>query len=148
MRVTEQRRTRRNFLKVILGSGIFAFIVSIFYPIGRYLIPPEISEPVPTNVIAGKINELPANSGKIFRFGRKPAILINTPQGKIRAFTAVCTHLDCTVQYREDISHIWCACHNGHYDLNGRNIKGPPPKPLEEYSVRIVDDNIYVSKET
>lgn len=88
MRVTEQRRTRRNFLKVILGSGIFAFIVSIFYPIGRYLIPPEISEPVPTNVIASKINELPANSGKIFRFGRKPAILINTPHGKIRAFTA------------------------------------------------------------
>lgn len=148
MHIAEKGRTRRNFLKIIFGSSVFAFIASIFYPIGRYLIPPKIAEPVPTNVIAGKINELPINSGKIFRFGRKPAILINTPQGKIRAFTAVCTHLDCTVQYREDISHIWCACHNGHYDLNGRNIKGPPPRPLEEYSVRIVDDNIYVSKET
>lgn len=148
MPIAEKGRTRRNFLKIIFGSSVFAFLASIFYPIGRYLIPPKIAEPVPTNVIAGKINELPVNSGKIFRFGRKPAILINTPQGKIRAFTAVCTHLDCTVQYREDISHIWCACHNGHYDLNGRNIKGPPPRPLEEYSVRIVDDNIYVSKET
>ena len=148
MHIAEKGRTRRNFLKIIFGSSVFAFIASIFYPIGRYLIPPKIAEPVPTNVIAGKINEFPVNSGKIFRFGRKPAILINTPQGKIRAFTAVCTHLDCTVQYREDISHIWCACHNGHYDLNGRNIKGPPPRPLEEYSVRIVDDNIYVSKET
>ncbi len=148
MHIAEKGRTRRNFLKIIFGSSVFAFIASIFYPIGRYLIPPKIAEPVPTNVIASKINELPVNSGKIFRFGRKPAILINTPQGKIRAFTAVCTHLDCTVQYREDISHVWCACHNGHYDLNGRNIKGPPPRPLEEYSVRIVDDNIYVSKET
>lgn len=148
MHIAEKGRSRRKFLKVIVGSSVFAFVASIFYPIVRYLIPPKIAEPVPNNVMADKIYNLPTNSGKIFRFGRKPAILINTPQGKIRAFTAVCTHLDCTVQYRKDISHIWCACHNGHYDLNGRNIKGPPPKPLEEYSVRIVDDNIYVSKET
>lgn len=145
---SEQIRPRRNFLKIIFRGIIFAFSIAIFYPIGRYLIPPKIAEPVPSNVIAGKINELPINSGKIFRFGRKPAILINTPNSKIKAFSATCTHLDCTVQYREDLNHIWCACHNGHYDLNGRNIKGPPPKPLEEYSVRIVDDNIYVSRET
>jgi Rieske Fe-S protein len=57
-----------------------------------------------------------------------------------------CTHLQCTVQYRSDTQHIWCACHNGHYDLNGRNIAGPPPKPLEQYLVNIRGDEIVVSK--
>jgi Rieske Fe-S protein len=59
----------------------------------------------------------------------------------------MCTHLDCIVQYREDIGHIWCACHNGHYDLNGANIQGPPPRPLSRYTVVEQGDRIIVSKE-
>jgi Rieske Fe-S protein len=96
--------------------------------------------------VADKVSEMKPNSGKVFRFGSKPAIVIETPGGDIRAFTAVCTHLQCTVQYRADLQHIWCACHNGHYDLNGRNIAGPPPRPLEEYKVSIRGDEIVVTK--
>jgi Rieske Fe-S protein len=86
------------------------------------------------------------NSGQIFRFGSQPAILIRTPGGELKAFAAACTHLACIVQYRSDISHIWCACHNGHFDVNGKNIEGPPPKPLEEYVVNVRGEQIVVSK--
>jgi len=89
---------------------------------------------------------LRSNSGMIFKFGSQPGILIKTPSGEIRAFSATCTHLNCTVQYRDDIQHVWCACHNGHYDLNGKNIAGPPPRPLEQYTVNIRGDEIFVSK--
>jgi Rieske Fe-S protein len=54
--------------------------------------------------------------------------------------------LQCTVQYRDDLHHVWCACHNGHYDLNGKNISGPPPRPLEQYAVNVRGDEIFVSK--
>ena len=77
-----------------------------------------------------------------------PAIIIRTAAGEYRAFSAVCTHLSCTVQYRSDLQHIWCACHNGHYDLFGRNVAGPPPRPLEPYDVNVRDDEIVVSKRT
>jgi Rieske Fe-S protein len=60
----------------------------------------------------------------------------------------VCTHLGCIVQYRDDIGHIWCACHNGHFDLNGQNIEGPPPTPLETYVVNVRGDQIVVSRRT
>ena len=53
--------------------------------------------------------------------------------GEPRAFNAVCTHLQCTVEYRAASQDIFCNCHNGVYDLNGRNIAGPPPRPLEVY---------------
>jgi Rieske Fe-S protein len=43
---------------------------------------------------------------------------------------------------------IWCACHNGKYDLNGHNISGPPPRPLEEYRVIVQKDEIFISKKT
>ena len=64
----------------------------------------------------------------------------------MRAFTAICTHLNCTVQYRADLDHIWCACHDGHYDINGKNISGPPPRPLEQYVVNVRGDDIVVSR--
>ena len=49
-------------------------------------------------------------------------------------------------QYRDDIGHIWCACHNGHFDLNGRNIAGPPPEPLEAFDVAVRGNDIVVRR--
>ncbi len=145
---SNQDKSRRLFLKIIFRGSITATLGFIVYPILRYIIPPKKTEAEPNFVIAGSTGELKANSGKIFRFGSKPGILINTKEGELKAFTAVCTHLDCTVQYREDFEHIWCACHNGHYDLNGINIQGPPPRPLTQFQVNVKENKIFVSKNT
>ncbi len=138
---------RRNFLNWFLGTMAGAFLISVTYPVSRYLIPPKVEESTARTVtLALKSQEIKPNSGQIFRFGSQPAILIKTPNDELKAFSAVCTHLACIVQYRSDISHIWCACHNGHFDLNGKNIEGPPPRPLEEYAVNVRGEQIVVSK--
>lgn len=146
MESAERRITRRSFLDYLLGAGLLGLAGIVLYPLTKYLIPPKVTEVTGGSVIAAKVGELAPNSGKIFPFGGKPAILINTPDGELRAFTAVCTHLACTVQYRPDLAHIWCACHDGHYDLRGQVISGPPPRPLEEYQVTVKGDNIVVSR--
>jgi Rieske Fe-S protein len=139
--------SRRNFLNWFLGTTAGAFAISVLYPISRYLIPPKMEESSARTVtLSIKPQEMKPNSGQIFRFGSQPAILIDTPAGELKAFSASCTHLACIVQYRPDLSEIWCACHNGHFDLNGKNIAGPPPKPLEEYVVNVRSDQIVVSK--
>jgi hypothetical protein len=51
---------------------------------------------------------------------------ILTATGEWRVFSAVRTRLNCTVQYQQDSHQIWCACHNGLFDLNGRVVGGPP----------------------
>jgi Rieske Fe-S protein len=139
-------RTRRDFLKYFLSAGLFGLGGIIIYPLLAYLKPPKQSEVEVSSVSAGKINDLKEGSGKIIKFGSKPVLLIRTPDDKLKAFSAVCTHLGCTVQYRNDMGLIWCACHNGKYDLNGRNVSGPPPKPLEEYRVIQKGDDIFISK--
>lgn len=130
----------------LFGMGLTALAASVLYPLVRYLIPPKVTEVTHTSVLAGKASEIAANSGKIFAFGGKPAILLRTPEGELRALTAVCTHLACTVQYRSDYKHIWCACHDGHYDLHGQVLSGPPPRPLEEYKVTVKGDDVVVSR--
>ncbi|MDD5542145.1 MAG: Rieske 2Fe-2S domain-containing protein [Acidobacteriia bacterium] len=137
---------RRTFLNLLLSTSIGASAVAILYPILNYLIPPKAGEPTTASVVAGKASELKNNSGVIFRFGNKPGILVRTPDGELRAFSAICTHLECTVQYKKDTSQIWCACHNGTYDLTGKNVSGPPPKPLEAYKVNLRGDEVVVSK--
>lgn len=143
------KKSRRSFLNILLGSSLFGFIATVIYPIGKFLIPPRDSgEATPNSITAGKLSELKPDSFKIIKFGRQPVILIRTDTGKLRAFSAICTHLECIVQYRSDFKHIWCACHNGHYDLNGINIAGPPPRPLAPFKVNVSDGKIFISKET
>jgi cytochrome b6-f complex iron-sulfur subunit len=138
--------SRRGLLNWLLGTTFGATLVAALYPVYRFVIPPEVAEAPVNRVLASKLSELPANSGKIFRFGSRPGIVLRTPDGAVRAFSAVCTHLNCTVQYRPEFQNIWCACHNGVYDLQGKNISGPPPRPLEAYKVDVSGDDVYVTR--
>jgi Rieske Fe-S protein len=140
------QQSKRDFLKYLLTGGVLAWIASVVYPILSYLRPPQQAEVVVSSVKVGPLSSLAKDSGTIVRFGTRPVIVIRTKSGEVRAFSAVCTHLECTVQYRSDLSTIWCACHNGKYDLTGRNIDGPPPRPLEPYRVVLQGDDVYVSK--
>src|SRR5512139_34474 len=132
---TTAQTSKRDFLKLLLGGGFLAWIAAVAYPILAYLKPPVQAEAVVTSVKVGPLADIEKDSGTIVRFGNRPVLLLRTAGGDLRAFAATCTHLDCTVQYRKDMQMIWCACHNGKYDLAGRNIAGPPPRPLEEYRV-------------
>jgi Rieske Fe-S protein len=133
-------------MQFLLGGGLLASAVAFLYPVLRYLVPPAATDLGADSVVAAKVGELKINSGKIFRFGSRPGLLIHTADGGYRAMSAVCTHLQCTVQYRSDLHEVWCACHNGMYDLNGRNISGPPPRPLEAYDVHVNGDDVVVSR--
>ena len=137
---------RRRFLDSLLGMGFMSTIVAMAYPVWRYLIPPASGEPATQSVVAAQASQVAPNSGMLFKFGSKPGLLIRTPEGELQAFNAVCTHLDCTVQYKPDTSQIWCACHNGFYDLAGNVVSGPPPRPLDRLVVNQRGDDVVVSR--
>jgi Rieske Fe-S protein len=142
----QEKQTRRDFLNYILGFSFFALLSAVLYPIFLYLKPPKAQEVDVSNLKIAKTTEIENGSSKMFKIGNKPGILIRTNEGEFKAFSAVCTHLDCTVQYKKDENLIWCACHNGRYDLNGKNISGPPPAPLTPYNITVQKDEIFVSK--
>ena len=142
------QESKRDFLKLILTGGLVAWAGSVLYPIFAYLKPPKQAEVEVSSVKAGKLADIPKESGTIVKFGTKPVILIRTAGDEFKAFSATCTHLDCTVQYSKEMGMMWCACHNGKYDLNGRNVSGPPPRPLEEYRVITQGEEVLVSKKS
>ena len=137
---------RRNAIEWLLRGGLAASLASFFYPVVRFVNPPMVAEASVNEVAAGKVQDLKPNSGKIVKFGNKPALIVRVNDTEWKAFSAVCTHLNCTVQYQEGRREIWCACHNGTYDLNGRVASGPPPKPLEELAVNLRGDEVVISR--
>jgi cytochrome b6-f complex iron-sulfur subunit len=145
---------RRRFLNWFLGTAVGALFATIAYPVIRFLSPPEVAEASANEVDAGPIND-PAflqDGFKIVSFGVDPVIVIRADEGDFRAFSATCTHLSCIVGYRQKERLIWCNCHNGHFDLQGNVVGGPPPRPLARYDVHLVTksagqpENVVVSR--
>lgn len=136
--VSEQGR-RRWLLRCLL-TCITATLGVFLYPVARFLKPRVETKSGALETLAPfRVDELkPDASGEWpapFNFGGKPCLVVRTADGEIKAFNAICTHTDCTVKFRADKGDIFCSCHGGVYDTNGRNVSGPPPRPLESYKV-------------
>jgi len=133
-------RGRRKLLNWLLGGSVGAMFASVAYPVVRFLSPPRVPEATTRRVEVGPTNdpELVERGFKIVRFGSEPVILLRVGE-EYRAFSATCTHLDCIVEYDKTERLIRCNCHDGRYDLTGRNVGGPPPRPLDRFQVHLVD---------
>lgn len=146
----EEPVSRAHFIRMAFAGTVFAWGGVALAPLVAYLTPPpgegEEKSKI-TSVEVCKLSELPKGTGRNFRFGSFPAVVVHDQEGQLHAFKAVCTHLGCTVQFRSDKQCIYCACHGGVYDANtGKNVAGPPPKPLPPLKVAVVDDKVIVSK--
>lgn len=138
--------SRRTFVNVVLGGSAAGLAAAVLYPVAQFVQPPDVAESTTEVAVAAHEGDLKPGEWKIFPMGANPGILVCKAVGEYYAFSAVCTHLSCTVQYRADFGQIWCPCHNGRFDLNGRNVGGPPPRPLEQFAVNLRGDEIVVSR--
>ena len=148
--MADNKSTRRGFLEILLGGGILATLGAVLYPITKYIIPPAAGEAKLSQLkleFTRADIEAEPKKARYFKYGRSLGIIYLTDKNELHALSATCTHLDCTVQHRPDLGIIWCSCHNGRYDLDGNNISGPPPRPLEKYLVKESGDVIFVSLE-
>ena len=147
--MAKKKTSRRGFLEFLLGGSAVATLGSIVYPIVKYITPPKVAEAKLSQLKLSFTREDVAaepKKAKYFKYGRELGIIFITEDGEMKALSATCTHLDCTVQHRPDLGIIWCSCHNGRYDHDGKNISGPPPRPLFQFEINEVDGTIFVSK--
>lgn len=138
---------RRGFLVGMLALFGAIWAAGAAYPLFRYLLPKKGETVVVTELEVAEASELAPGSGKNFKFGSIPGLVIRDDAGNLHAYNAKCSHLGCTVQYKKDINNIYCACHGGVYDLeSGKNIAGPPPAPLDLLKAEEIDGKIVVKR--
>jgi len=139
--------TRKEFLKVFKTFLSITGLAVIAAPIVAYFFPSELVETPSEPVLVGSKDDFQIDESKTINYGRYPALVINTSEG-LRAYSAVCTHFACLVKWNPESREIECPCHEGYFDpLDGSVISGPPPTPLEEIKVEILDGQIYIGGE-
>lgn len=136
--------TRRDFLKLLNRFLAATGLAAILGPTISYFYPPKLEETPSEPVLVSPEGDLSIGKSRTVKFGRYPAIVINTQSG-LRAYSAVCTHFACIVTWNPEINQITCPCHAGFFDPeDGSVISGPPPTGLEPLNIEIIDGDIYV----
>lgn len=137
---------RRGFVRYLLGFSIVSTIVGVLTPVISYLWPPARSAQAGGGrVLVGTTEEIPPGQATVLPVNDKPVIVVHTQDGQVRAFSAICTHLGCVVEWEEKRGFILCPCHDGRFNaLTGAVISGPPPAPLPPMVAAVEDGSIYV----
>jgi nitrite reductase/ring-hydroxylating ferredoxin subunit len=134
---------RRDFAKfLVLTSGAFA--AGQGWIAAKSLVRKRSPHPGPKKIAT--LGALPLGSATVFDFpgDHDPCLLIRTDEGALLAYSQKCTHLSCAVVPKLDEGVILCPCHAGYFDLlTGRNIAGPPPRPLTRIELEVRGEDVY-----
>lgn len=138
--------TRRKFLNTLFSGWFFAFLAGCAYPYLKFIYPNLGKEPDFVLLDAKDFLEIPPNSTKPFAWGGKLGLFFKKTDGTVHALKGVCTHMECNIMYKPEERKFYCPCHKGWFDENGKNIAGPPPKPLEFFEIRLEGEKLVISK--
>lgn len=148
--------TRRGLLAGLFW-GINAALAAVFLaPILGFLGSPLFRRSAPSRVRLGELASFPLNQptrvdfsvrerdGWSIQTGLKGAWVVRSEQG-VRVFDPRCTHLGCAYHWHAASSRFLCPCHNGVYDVDGRVVSGPPPRPLDTFEAWVQDGSVFVT---
>jgi menaquinol-cytochrome c reductase iron-sulfur subunit len=150
--------SRRDFFKTsaALVGGFIGAAIGI--PSIAFLISPSLRKEADSSEIdLGAVDKYPVGIPTLFEFTRTQVngwertgvnhgVFVVRPDDKtVRVFSNICTHLGCRVSWHPNLQHYVSPCHDGHFDILGKNVGGPPPRPLDEYQTRIDAGNLLVA---
>ena len=149
---TEQKITRKSFIRRIY-IWILLFLAPSSYGVYKLFERPKFiphskrNTYYDPNLVYAEVplSKLKENSSAYTILDGEKILLIRRNNSEILAYSAVCTHKNCTVQYRKEVSDIFCDCHESSFNLNGTPVNGPAREPLPNYHARIEGDKVIVT---
>ena len=136
---------RRDFTKfMVLTSG--AFVVGQGYIAAQHLLRHRRGAPPRTKIAA--LSQIPLGGVHSFSYPDEQGrcLLVRLGERDVVAFSQECTHLSCAVVPKVAEGVFLCPCHDGYFDLRtGRNISGPPPRPLSRIVLELEGDDVYAT---
>jgi cytochrome b6-f complex iron-sulfur subunit len=139
---------RRSFfrgasLALSLGIAALAGVFGLWTAaVARFFVPNATNEPSQT-FKAGFPGEYPVGKVETKFLKRYQTWIVSFDQGDRRniiALRAVCTHLGCITLWNESENRFKCPCHGSGFSLEGINLEGPAPRPLDRYAIRLGED--------
>ena len=155
--MTDNHLNRRDFIKATVATigGLIGAVISI--PSVAYLLSPALQAQEDTDSLSlGPLETYQIGIPTRFEFTRTKVngwertatnyglYVYRKNENEVRVFSDICTHLACRVTWHPELQHYVSPCHDGHFDIVGNNISGPPPRPLDEFVAKIENGNLFV----
>lgn len=153
----EKEISRRQFLGIATGLIGAILGIGLGFPAIAYIIGPALREQEAQEWIRlGSTAKVEPGVPTLFKvkIERQTGWIVNEEELSIyvltdtgrefRAMSNICTHLGCRVRWITDQELFFCPCHNAAFDKDGKVASGPPPRPLDEYQVKVEDDQLFV----
>lgn len=150
--------SRRDFIKGTVAAigGLLGALIGI--PSVAYLLSPATQAPAENDavILLGPLENYPIRTPTRFEFTQTKVngwertatnyglFVVRQNESEVRVFSDICTHLGCRVSWHPDLQHYVSPCHDGHFDILGRNVSGPPPRPLDEFVTKIEEGNLFI----
>ncbi len=146
MKIEYSLLTRRTFLNTLFGGWLASFVFGGCYALGRFAFPTLGKEPDFVVLNPADYVDIPLNTTKAFAWGGKLGLFFRRADNQLVALKGVCSHMECNIVYKPESRRFYCPCHKGWFDENGKNVEGPPPKPLEFFEHRIEGGKLIVHR--
>jgi len=147
--------SRRQWLSRCFWSAVALVTAGIVGPLTGYFVGPLLRRRADTRVRLGAVSDFTADrpqrvefvlrqrDGWVTEEGRHAAWVVRRG-AEILVFDPRCTHLGCAYHWHAETSQFLCPCHDGLYDLEGRVVGGPPPRPLDTYAATVEGSDLLV----
>lgn len=140
---TDNKIPRRDFIGWIIKGGLLVTLTGMLLPALQFILPATRRGPAVGMKEVGREEDIPVGGSKKVIVGGSAILLVRTATG-VKAYSAICTHLGCIVEWDGRKREIICPCHAGVFDIEGRPVSGPPPRPLPYYAVKVLDGKIFI----
>jgi len=124
---------RRRILRFLGKGSVLAAFVAQLGAAGRAFFPNVLYEP-PSRFKLKRPDDYP--DGYTFDAAYRLYVIKQGPS--FHVISAICTHLGCTVQWKD--TEFDCLCHGSRFRPDGSVISGPAPRPLEWVSTALSPD--------
>jgi len=141
---SEITTSRRSFLDGLLAVGGGIWALGMAGPAAAYLWPAQSKGPGQSTVNVGPVKDLPVGEARLVQGRGHPILVIRRTETEFTALSAICTHLGCIVQWDPAQALIVCPCHAAVFAPDGGVVSGPPPRPLAQYPVMVIGDEVHV----
>ena len=149
--------SRRSFLAIAVASIAGFITAGIAIPSIIYIVGPALQRKREEEWVSlGPVSRVEVGVPELYKVKitqqsgwitseEEISVYVVTQDGReYIALSNICTHLGCRVRWITDQSVFFCPCHNGVFDEVGSVVSGPPPKPLDQYELKIEGDQLFI----
>ena len=148
--------SRRTFFRWVIAGVAGLISGALAIPLLGYVVSPALKRRAQPWVDVGSVDDVPPGEpkqldhvttiqdGYLKSQSEKAVWAVKRPDGQVKVFAPMCTHLGCGYRWDGEEKKFKCPCHGSVFDIEGQVVAGPAPRPLDLLPSKVENGRLLV----